>query len=115
MGMQLFSKKDVATDDLENYMEVNVSDAVGATKGIGKIGIKIDKLSEFGDTDRVLKHVREGNIIFLRIKGLKDKDIGELKRAVEKLKRTVSAQNGDIIGAEQDWLILTPEFAIVHR
>ncbi|UCC92106.1 MAG: cell division protein SepF [Candidatus Aenigmatarchaeota archaeon] len=59
--------------------------------------------------------MREGSLVFLKIKSLKEKDIGELKRAVEKLKRTVLAQNGEIVGVEQDWLILAPEHAKVQK
>lgn len=98
----------------EEYMEVNVMDSE-AGKSTGKFGIRIENLEEFGDTERVLRQVREGSIIFLKIKGLKDKDMGELKRAVDKLKRSVTANNGDILGVEQNWLILTPEFVAVHR
>ncbi len=98
----------------EEYLEVNVMDS-GAGVAAGKLGIRIENLEEFADAERVLRQVREGSIIFLKIKGLKDKDMGELKRAVDKLKRTVVANNGDIIGVEQNWLILTPEFVAVHR
>ncbi len=95
----------------EEYVEVGVAESSSP----GKIGIAIEKLEEFADTDRILKAVREGSLVFLKIKGLKEKDIGELKRAVEKLKRTVLAQNGEIVGVEQDWLILAPEHAKVQR
>jgi SepF-like predicted cell division protein (DUF552 family) len=95
----------------EEYVEVGVSESMAP----GKIGIAIEKLEDFADTDRVLKSVREGSLVFLRIKSLKEKDIGELKRAVEKLKRTVLAQNGEIVGVEQDWLILAPEHARVQK
>jgi SepF-like predicted cell division protein (DUF552 family) len=98
----------------EEYLEVNVMDSAGQ-KPAGKLGIKIENLEDFADAERVLRQVREGSIIFLKIKGLKDKDMGELKRAVDKLKRTVTANNGDIIGIEQNWLILAPEFVSVHR
>ena len=108
--VKLFGKKE---DHPEDYMEINVSDA--AAKGLGKIGVKIEKLSDFADTDKILKDVRDGSVIFLKIKALKEKDIGELKRAVDKLKKTVLAQNGDIVGVEQDWLLISPEFAVVHR
>jgi SepF-like predicted cell division protein (DUF552 family) len=95
----------------EEYIEVGVAEGrVG-----GKIGISIEKLDDFGDTDRILKTVREGSLVFLKIKTLKEKDLGELKRAVEKLKKTVLAQNGEIIGVEQDWLILAPEHARVLK
>ncbi len=120
MGLEkLFSKKDYSSlDHGEEYLEVNVSDGVspGITpRDLGKVGIVIEKLSEFSDSDRVLRQIREGNVVFLKIKDLKDKDIGELKRAVEKMKKTVIASNGEIVGVEQDWLVLTPAHAIVHR
>src|SRR3989338_5592794 len=108
--VKLFGKKE---DHPEDYMEINVSDA--AARGLGKIGVKIEKLSDFADTDKILKDVRDGSVIFLKIKALKEKDIGELKRAVDKLKKTVLAQNGYIVGVEQDWLLISPEFAVVHR
>ena len=118
MGLQnLFSRKEFSSlDEGQEYVEVNVADGLSAVaRDLGKVSIVVEKLSEFSDTERVLKQVREGHIIFLRIKGLKDKDIGELKRAVERLKKTVMASNGEIIGIEQDWLILTPEHAVVQR
>jgi len=95
----------------EEYIEVGVSESSRP----GKIGITIEKLEDFADTERILRAVRNGSLVFLRIKAMKDKDLGELKRSVEKLKKTVLAQNGDIVGVEQDWLILAPEHAKVER
>lgn len=95
----------------EEYVEVGVSESSSP----GKIGITIEKLEDFNDAARIIKDIREGSLVFLRIKALKEKDLGELKRAVEKLKRTVLAQNGEVIGVEQDWLILAPEHAKVKR
>jgi SepF-like predicted cell division protein (DUF552 family) len=102
-----------AAEPREEFIEVNVMDS--DDKKTGHLGIKVERLAEFPDTERALRAVRDGNIVFLKIKSLKEKDIGELKRAVDKLKKTVSANNGDIAGVEQDWLILTPEFAKVMR
>lgn len=102
----------------EGYVEVNVMDSMESPEtqtSAGKLAIKIEKLNDFADSDRILRHVREGSIVFLRIKGLKEKDMGELKRAVEKMKKTVIANNGDIVGVEQDWLVLTPGYAVIHR
>jgi SepF-like predicted cell division protein (DUF552 family) len=107
----------------DGYVEVNVMDSMTPTESastaspqsIGRLGIKIEKLNDFAETDKILRHVREGSIVFLKIKGLKEKDMGELKRAVEKMKKTVVANNGDIVGVEQDWLILTPGYAAINR
>jgi len=95
----------------EDYIEVGVAESSKP----GKIGIVIEKLEDFADTDRILRAVRNGSLVFLKIKAMKEKDLGELKRSVEKLKKTVLAQNGDIVGVEQDWLILAPEHARVER
>ena len=103
-------------DDIEEkdeFLEVSVMDDVTHTGG--KLGIRIEHLTEFADTEKVLRALREGSVVFLKIKSLKEKDLGELKRAVERLKKTVMAQNGDIAGVESDWLILAPEHAVVHR
>lgn len=58
-----------------------------------KIDIRIDNLNNYRDVEKVQKHLREGNIIFLRIGGMRRKDIGELKRSVERLRRTSVAMN----------------------
>ncbi|MEM5812471.1 MAG: cell division protein SepF [Candidatus Aenigmatarchaeota archaeon] len=99
--------------EAESYVEVNVMDS--SERKSGTLGIRIEKLTEFADTDRILKHIRKGSVVFLKIKDLREKDMGELKRAVEKLKKTVIANNGDIAGVESDWLIITPEYAAVER
>jgi len=112
--------RDESYESDDDYVEVGAMDTgMGPTisKGIpaGKLGVKIDKLGEFNDTERILRHIREGKIVFLKIKELKDKDMGELKRSIERLRKTVVAGNGDIAGVEQDWLIITPESIVVHR
>ncbi len=104
----------------QDYIEVDVGGAsFGGAKASparsGKMGIVIENVAEFGDTEKVLKALREGNIVLLKVKALKEKDLGELKRVVERLKRTILAQNGDIVGVEQDWLLLVPETVVVHR
>lgn len=112
-------KKEEAKDENEKYIEIDSFSEEPETKmmraGTEKVGIRVDKLNDFEDSDRILKSLRNGNIIFLKIKGLKEKDMGELKRAVDRLKKTVLANNGDIAGVEQDWLILTPTHANVVR
>ena len=102
----------------DEYIEVDiggVSSSPSMPTAHGKIGIRIESLEEFSDSEKILRFLREGSIVMLKIKTLKEKDLSELKRAVDRLKRTVLAQNGDIVGVEQDWLLLVPEHAVVHR
>lgn len=102
----------------EEYIEVDVGGSVAGAEDVpssGKIGIIIESIAEFSDTEKVLKFLRDGQIVLLKVKALKEKDLGELKRVVERLKRTVLAQNGDIVGVEQNWLLLVPEHVTIHR
>ena len=81
----------------------------------GKIPIKVEKIDDFSDSDRIQKAVREGSIVLARIKALKEKDLSELKRAIDKLRKTCVAINGDIAGIDEDWVVLCPSFAHIAR
>lgn len=94
----------------ESYVEVDET----KTNADG-VNVKIDKLHDFSDVERVQNLVRDGNVVFLNIKDLRQKDINELKRTVDRLKKTIVANNGDIVGVDEDFLILTPSFAKVLR
>jgi SepF-like predicted cell division protein (DUF552 family) len=80
-----------------------------------KVPVRIDSLNEYADVERVREAIRAGNIVFLRIRDLRKKDITELKRAVDKLKKTISAVGGDIVGVDEDVLILSPNYAKIWR
>lgn len=80
-----------------------------------QINVRIETLEDYSDTTRVQNLVRDGTVVFLKIKKLRMQDIGELKRAVQKLRKTCTAMNGDIVGVDEDFLILTPNFAKVYR
>ena len=76
----------------------------------------VKEFNEFEDIKHTLDALREGyTIALVNIGPLKDKDIVELKRAVNKLKKTCDAINGDIAGFSEDWIVVTPSFAQVHR
>ncbi len=81
-----------------------------------KITIRPFVIEEFGDIKPILDALREGYTISLvNIRPLKDKDLVELKRAINKLKKTCEAVEGDIAGFGDDWIALTPSFAKIHR
>jgi len=96
----------------EEFIEL---DTTGVEAPSGKIPIKVDKLEDFSDSDRIQKIIRDGSIVLVKIKALRGKDISELKRAIDKLRKTCIAVNGDIAGIDEDWIILTPAYAHVAR
>ena len=53
--------------------------------------------------------------VLLSIDALKDKDMVELKRSINKLKKTCDAIEGEIAGFGEDWIVVTPAFATIYR
>jgi SepF-like predicted cell division protein (DUF552 family) len=96
----------------EEFIELDTQEAQTPS---GKVPIRVDKLEDFADTDRIQKIIRDGSIVLVKIKALRTKDISELKRAIDKLRKTTVAMNGDIAGIDEDFIIVTPAFAHVVR
>lgn len=81
-----------------------------------KIVVRPYVIDNFEHIKPILDVLREGHTIALiNIKPLKDKDIVELKRAINKLKKTCDAIEGDIAGFGEDWIAAVPSFAKIHR
>ena len=74
-------------------------------------------LVDFEDIKDILQSLREGNTICLiNIKPLKEKDMIELKRAINKLRKTCDAIGGDIAGfGDENWVVVTPKMAEIYK
>lgn len=112
---KLFSGKQLPTDEFnDDYVEINAR--APNKSGQQKVVVRPFIVEDFADIKPALDALREGfTIALVNIKPLKDKDLVELKRAVSKLKKTCEAIEGDIAGFSEDWLVVTPSFAQVHR
>lgn len=103
-------------DDSSEGSEVDYIELEGSSaEQSGHLLIKIATLREFSDTEAIQNELRKGHIVWTKIKPLKDKDMTELKRAVDRLRKTCIAVNGDIAGVDEDYLVLTPQNVRVHR
>jgi len=77
--------------------------------------IRVEKLSSYTDVPKIQEFLRNGEIVFLNIKDLKNSNLSDLKKAVDKLKNTVSAIGGDIVGIDDNYLLLTPSYVRIQR
>ena len=81
-----------------------------------KLMVRPFAIEEFEHIKPILDSLREGHTIALiNIKPLKDKDLVELKRAINKLKKTCDAIEGDIAGFGENWIAAVPNFAYIYR
>jgi SepF-like predicted cell division protein (DUF552 family) len=109
-----FSREESENEDAEEeYVEL---DTTTAKEAKGKIIVRPYIVEDFTDVKPILDSLRDGYTIGLvNIRPLKDKDLVELKRAINKLKKTCDAIDGDIAGFGDDYIVVTPSFAEIYR
>jgi len=102
------------SDDFsDDYVEIDTKAGLGPKT---KVIVRPFIIGDFADIKPALDSLREGyTITLINIKPLRDKDLVELKRAINKLKKTCEAIEGDIAGFGEDWIVITPSFASVYR
>ncbi len=104
-------KEEVPEEHFKEYVELDHE-----KEERSKIIVRPYTMEEFEDIKPILDALREGSTIALiNIKPLKDKDIIELKRAINKLRKTCDAIEGDIAGFGEDYIVVVPYFAQIHR
>jgi SepF-like predicted cell division protein (DUF552 family) len=114
-------KEKMFGEDISSEIEEGEQDYVelGAEAGgktASSITVRPFALDDFENIKPILDALREGRTVALiNIKPLKDKDLVELKRAINKLKKTCDAIEGDIAGFGDDWIAATPSFAKIYR
>jgi len=111
--LSLFKRrKDEEEKEKEGYIEVVPTQVTEEVK----VYIRVFVLKEFSDVKAVVDTLREGNyIVFVDIRRLRDRDIVELKKVINRIKKTVEAINGDIVSVGNEWIIATPSFARIYR
>ena len=96
----------------EGYVELDTETEMPKSKVLVRPFI----LNDFENIKEILECIREGHTIALvNMKPLKNKDITELKRAINKLKKTTDAVEGEIAGFGEDYLVITPSFATIYK
>jgi SepF-like predicted cell division protein (DUF552 family) len=117
---QLFGKSSTSPETTHQDHNVPAPEylelAPNSTDNSSKARVQQFIIQDFEDIKPVLDSLRAGSTIALvNIRPLKDRDIVELKRAVNKLKKTCDAIGGDLAGFGEDYVVATPEFAYIAR
>lgn len=109
------SKRSTDDDEVQSdYLELDTNTA--SVQGDKKIIVRPFVLEDFGDIKEILDSLREGyTIALVNIKPLKDKDMVELKRSINKLKKTADAMEGEIAGFGEDYIVIAPSFATIYK
>jgi len=105
-------KRALSAEDEQEYIEIDLGKEMKKSKVIVRPFI----LKAFEDVTPILNSLREGyTIAVIDIKPLRAKDIIELKRAISKIKKTADALEGSIAGFGENIILVTPQFADIHK
>jgi SepF-like predicted cell division protein (DUF552 family) len=74
----------------------------------------IHSLEKFSDTDRIVKSIRGRDTVFVGLRGMKQKNMDDLKQSVTKIKRVCNEVSSNMSLVEEEWLLVTPLNASVY-
>ena len=99
-------------EEESEYIEIDL----GAEVKKNKVKVRPFILRQFEDVNEILNNLREGyTIAVIDINPLKKKDMIELKRVIAKIKKTAAALEGQVAGFGESTIIVTPNFAEIHK
>ncbi len=107
------NKKDDSSDQVidDDFVELDAE----MQEGNKKVVIRAETLQEFDDIEDVQDHLRNDHVVWINIAPLKNKDMTNLKRAVNRLKKTIKAIDGDMAGVDENWIVACPSYAEIAR
>jgi SepF-like predicted cell division protein (DUF552 family) len=111
--LNLFKKR-VDIPDSNQYVELEVEQR---EKPVAKVHVKYYTVGKYEDSSPVLNDIRSGyTLSFLKVKDLREKGgIDELKRVITKLKRSADAAEAQIVGVDEDYVLVVPDFVKVEK
>lgn len=81
-----------------------------------KISLQMANLEKFGDTENILQLLRNGDkIILVKISMLREKDMTELKRSINRIKTHCAATGGDMAAIDDNWIVIVPPVVGIER
>ncbi len=94
-------------------VQIDVKDRSGEK---GKMALQVVTLEKFQDTEGILESLRSSHrILLVKIAPLKEKDMTELKRAINRFKTHCAATGADLAAIDDNWVILVPPMVGLER
>lgn len=75
--------------------------------------VKVAKMTDIRDVVDVKTALARVDVLLVKINGFKD--VEELKRAIARLKLAAAKYGGDVVGIDDNWLIVTTKQTVIER
>lgn len=98
-------------DDQDTVVEAQVSKEV---KKKIKLGLLV--MERYADVEKVLGKIRKADsIILVKVTPLRNKDMSELKKAIDRLKTHCNVTGAELAALDDNWVVLVPPMVEVIK
>lgn len=110
-------KEQFVEDSGEDYLSITELDTSSASGREDKlVDVRVFVLDDYENIRDILDIIRgEKTMCLIDIHLLRNKDPDELRRAIDKLKKTVSAVGGELVGFHENWILAAPRNVHIHK
>ncbi len=109
------TKEEYVEDESDDYLSINEIDTKTHTNE-NLLEVKVFVLDNYENIKDILDIIRgEKTMCLVDIHLLRNKDPDELRRSVDKLKKTVEAVGGELVGFHENWILAAPKNVHIHK
>ncbi|MBR9679872.1 MAG: cell division protein SepF [Candidatus Altiarchaeota archaeon] len=81
-----------------------------------KLKLDLMVMERYNDVEKVLNKFRSGDrIIIVKVSPLRDKDMTELKKAINRMKTHCNVTGADLAALDDSWIILVPPIVQIEK
>jgi SepF-like predicted cell division protein (DUF552 family) len=118
-GFLNFKKKDEYVEDgSDDYLSISEVEATpsGSHQEEKILDVRVFVLDNYDGIREILDVIRgERTMCLIDIHLLRNKDPDELRRAIDKLKKTINAVGGELVGFHENWVLASPKNVHIHK
>ncbi len=112
-----FGKKqeEYVEDSSDDYLSISETDTK-TNEEEKLLNVRVFVLDDYDNIRDILDIIRgEKTMCLIDIHLLRNKDPDELRRAIDKLKKTVEAVGGEVVGFHENWILAAPKFVNIQK
>lgn len=108
-------KEEFVEDEGDDYLSITDNN-IRTHESEKLVNVRVFMLDDYENIREILDVIRgEDTICLVDIHLLRNKDPDELRRAIDKLKKTVEAISGELVGFHENWVLSAPKNVHIHK
>ncbi len=108
-------REEFIEDETGDYLSITESDVVSGRED-SLLDVRVFVLDDYENIREILDCIRgDKTMCLIDIHLLRNKDPDELRRAVDKLRKTVEAISGELVGFHENWILSVPKNVHIHK